>query len=113
VADFMRRSTFIWHTKRGGDGYGHVLFNTGAVARPTIAKLEYYQGKLGEKLLIDGETCIAIDNMSDEAIKNKIEFYSESSTYTRLCKNVYNNFSEKVNFNKEEYQLREFLENLL
>jgi len=112
VASFMRRSGFIWHTKRGGDGYGHIVHNTGAVARPIIVKKEYYKGKMGEKLMIDMETCIAVDNLNPQEIVKKIMNYA-GSKYGVMCNKAYANFKKVVNFDDEEVEMRQFIENLI
>lgn len=112
VAKTMQQAKFIWHVKNGGDGYGHVLFNSAAVGRPCIVRKSYYAGKLGEKLLIDGETCIDIDNLTIEGIIDKIRYYSDNDRYALMCQKVYNNFMEQVNFAKEAEQLKVFLSNL-
>jgi hypothetical protein len=108
----MKESQFIWHTKAGGDGYGHVLYNSAAVGRPLIIKTAYYKGKLGEELLRDGETCLAIDNLTVGEIVDKVRKYREPEAYRQLCENVYNNFCAKVQFDHEAEKLRVFLENL-
>lgn len=113
VAQKMRDSMFIWHTKQGGDGYGHVVFNTGAVGRPTIVKKQYYLGKLAEKLFIDGETCIEIDSLSPEEIVNKINYYSDPYLYKKMCENTLLNFQNTVDFDKEAENIRVFLQNLI
>lgn len=113
LASKMRQSRFIWHTKLAGDGYGHVLHNSAAVGRPLIVKKEYYQGKMGEALMIDGKTCIAIDGLSVAEIVNKIEHYNEPERYAVMCRNVYENFKKEVDFDREAKQLVHFLENLL
>ena len=112
IAEKMRGSGFIWNTKHGGDGYGHVIFNAAAIGRPLITKKEYYKNKLGEKLMIDGETCIAIDGLSPQEIKNKIEYYSDPEKYHIMCKKTYQNFQDHVDFSKEADNIKIFLENL-
>lgn len=112
LADEMRHSRFIWHTKNGGDGYGHILHNAAAVGRPMIVKKQYYAGKMGDKLLLDGETCIAIDGLNNQQIIDKILFYSTPDNYSRLCLNTYQNFKRVVNFDKEEVEIRAFLNRL-
>lgn len=112
LASKMREAKFIWHTKNGGDGYGHVLFNSAAVGRPIITKKSYYQGKLGEELMLDGQTCIAIDNLSVEEIIGKINHYSKPEHYTRMCAAVYDNFKRVCNFDEEFIKIKEFLANL-
>lgn len=112
LADRMREAKFIWHTKAGGDGYGHVLHNSAAVGKPIITKKSYYQGKMGERLMIDGETCINIDNLSIGEIIDKINYYNEPERYLAMCHKVYDNFKQVVDFDKEEQDLRVFLSHL-
>jgi hypothetical protein len=113
LAETMQKSKFIWHTKVGGDGYGHIIFNSAAVGRPLIIKKSYYRGKMAEKLLLDGVTCIDIDGLSTADIKQKIEHFSEEKEYKTMCFNVYDNFKHCVNFDIEEIRLREFLSKLV
>lgn len=113
LANKMRESRFIWHTKNGGDGYGHVIHNTAAVARPLIVNKSYYSGKLGDKLLIDGKTCIVIDNLSVNEIVNKILYYNQAMRYADMCKNVYDNFKIVVDFDKEYLEIQKFIQNLI
>lgn len=112
LAAKMSEARFIWHTKNGGDGYGHVIHNAAAVGRPLIVKEEYYIGKLGGKLLIDGVACLTIDGLSDEEIINKINHYSEPERYEKLCLGAYRNFTEVVDFDKESEMLKIFVQNL-
>ena len=113
LADKMREAKFIWHTKSGGDGFGHVIHNAAAVGKPLIVKKEYYRGKMAEALLIDGGTCIAIDGLSPADMMEKIEYYCESKRYATLSKMTYENFKRVVDFDKEEQNLRNFLSKLI
>lgn len=110
VADTINVSRFLWHTKNGGDGYGHIIFNAAAMGKPMIVKKQYYLGKLGEALFKDGETCICIDGLTPEEIKEKIEHYNEPENYLKLFYNVVDNFKREVNFDVEELYIRKFLE---
>lgn len=101
LAAKMREARFIWHTKAGGDGYGHIIHNIAAVGRPTIVKKEYYRGKLAEELIKDGETAICIDGLSNSEIVNKIEYYEEPTRYVEMCKTIVDNFNEVCNFDRE------------
>lgn len=112
LARSMNHARFIWHTKAGGDGYGHIIHNAAAVARPLIVKKEYYAGKLAEPLLIDGETCITIDGLTNEQIVEKIHQYNSSSVYNQMCRNAYANFKQVVNFDEEFERIKVFLSNL-
>lgn len=112
LSEFMRNSRFIWHTKAGGDGYGHIIHNAAAVGRPLIVRKSYYQGKMGEQLMIDGETCIAIDGLSEAEIVSKILHYSEPERWQKMCNAVYENFKQVVNFDSEAEQIKRFLQML-
>lgn len=96
-----------------GDGYGHILHNAAAVGKPVIIRRSDYSGKLGEKLLINGETCIEIDNLTPEEIVEKILYYSEPERYMDMTRNVYWNFQKVVDFDREEKDIRKFIENLI
>lgn len=113
VARMIGESRFIWHTKFGGDGFGHVIYNTASVARPLIIKASYYEGKMGMELMQDGITCVSIDGLGFTGIRNKIEHYNQTENYLKLIGNIRANFSNKVKFDDEEIKLRKFLENLL
>ena len=115
IKDLAKKTTearFIWQVKWGGDGYGHVLFNSQAIGRPTIAKKSYYAGKLGERMMIDGDTCIDIDGLNLHEIINKIIYYSEKNRYLRMVERCRWNFNHEVNFDNEELLIRDFLKRL-
>ena len=100
------------HTKNGGDGYGHVIHNAAAVGRPMIVRKSYYSGKMGDSLMIDGVTCIAIDGLTDNQIVTKILEYSRPHVYAELCHNVIANFKRVVNFDDEALNIQNMLERL-
>ena len=112
IADAMHDSMFIWHLKRGGDGYGHIIHNAFACGRPPIVKLEYYQGQLAGQLMIDGETCLSTDGLSSGQIVNKILDYSQPEKYEKLSKQAYEIFTRVVDFAKEEIMIKDFLEKI-
>lgn len=112
VAAAIRESQFIWHVKQGGDGYGHILFNSAACGVPTIVKRSYYEGKLGEKLLIPNVTCIDIDGLNIFEIQAKILYFSEKNRYKIMKQAVIDNFNSVVDFDKDELNIREFLARL-
>lgn len=113
VADEMRSSMFLWHTKRGGDGYGHILFNSAAVGRPAIVKKEYYVGKLGDKLLIPDEICISIDGLNPAQIREKITFYSQPEIYNKMRTRIVENFYKSVSFEDDAQKVKQLISKLL
>ena len=114
LAEKIREARFIWHTKAGGDGYGHVLHNTFACGRPIIIKKSYYDGKLGGMLLRDKETCIDLSIRSlDEALTLVREISNSPERYAEMCDNVYNRFKKIVDFDKEFEDIKVFLNKLI
>lgn len=109
LADKMRQARFFFHLKAGGDGYGHVIFNSAAVGRPAIVKKSYYHDKLAEALLIPDVTCINIDNLEIGEVIEKIEHFSQPDVYMQMCENVYANFKKVVDFDQEFEQIKGFL----
>lgn len=112
VADKIRESRFIWHVKAGGDGYGHTIHNAFAMGRPPIVKQEYYNNKLAGNLMRDGDTCLTIDGLSPEEIRNKILYFNDPKLYAPLSQHAYEIFTKTVDFDKEEETIREFLTRL-
>lgn len=113
LADSIHDSQFIWHIKKDGDGFGHIIHNAFACGRPPIVKKAYYTGQLAEDLMVDGVTCITVDGLTTEQIVEKILVYSEPSNYIKLCQNAYQKFKETVDYDKEEAEIRVFLDRLL
>lgn len=109
LAAFIKDSRFVWHTKTGGDGYGHIVHNAAACARPLIVRKAHYFGKLAEPLMIDGKTCIAIDGLNSDQIKNKIEHYSQHDEWLKLSHGIYDSFKANVDFEAEFVNLKQFL----
>lgn len=112
MANTMMDSGWTWHVKPEGDGYGHVLHSTYACGRPTIIKANYYAGKVGSYLLEDGVTCIDISKRDPMANAQLIREWSQPDKHQVMCQNAYNRFCEVVDYDKEEQEIRRFLENL-
>lgn len=113
VASEIHDSAFVWHCKAGGDGFGHVVHNAFACGRPPIVKKEYYKDQLAEELMVGGETCIAIDNLTLPEIIEKVLYYSDDIRYQTMSEAAYKRFCEVVDYNAEEKQLREFMNRLI
>lgn len=113
VASEMLSSMFVWHTKQGGDGYGHVIHNAFCAGRPPIVKISQYLGKMAGDLMVDGVTCIDIDGLDPHQIALKIGHFSQPKQYKALSKAASQVFKEKVNFDKESMLIKSFLDNAL
>lgn len=111
VADIMRQSKFGIQLKGFGDGFGHTLFDWFALGKPVIFRGSQYKDKLAEAHLIHGVTGFDLDQISLEALKDKIIGIS-TTDYADMCDNVYRIFQENLDFEAETMRIKEFLENL-
>ena len=112
IADKMRECYFGVHLKNHGDGFGHVIFDFFAVGKPVIYRGSQYADKLAGELMVDMVTGIDIDKHSLTDCVKIIKEMSEEK-YKQMCQNAYNKFKEKVNYNKEELLIRDFLGELI
>jgi hypothetical protein len=112
LGEAIRDSSFIFHPKRLGEGYGHLIHNFYACGRPVITFKEYYRGKIAERLLIDGVTAIFMDGLSLDEIVNKIRYYSDPGRLFKMSLNAYQIFKKMVNFDREEKEFRNFMARL-
>jgi len=109
LAKSMKKARWIFHVKPGGDGYGHVLFNTFAVGRPLIANKRYYEGKLGGTLM-DDKSSIIMDGLTVKELASIVRNREEiNGTMSQLS---YTRFKENVNFEKEAKLIDKFLKEL-
>lgn len=114
IADKMKSSTFTWHYKPEGDGFGHVCFNTYAVGRPQLVWKSFYQGKLADHLMQDLVTCIDVSQRSLGDNLQLIRRHSKPEEHLKMCENAHNRFKEIVNYEHElEHKIKPFLEKLL
>lgn len=111
IASMMSKSAFIFHSKARGDGFGHILYNSYACGKPVITRISDYKGKIGEELLTNNETCLDIDELTIEGVRDKIINMPEHE-YKVMCTKAYDRFKEKVDYDKEQSKIEEFLERL-
>lgn len=113
VAQAMQNSTFGWHVKPGGDGFGHIWHNYYACGRPVITDFNDYNGKLGGLLFEDGVTGIDIGNCSVEVGAAKIRYFSMHGNFEKMSKSAYERFKQVVDYDKEFQGITGFLERLI
>lgn len=113
LAQTIRDSGFTYHWKPLGDGYGHTLHNSIACGRPLITNRKFYSGMCAEPLLADGVTCVdlGVRNVHDTA--NFLRNCSFPDVHQKMCEETQKRFQEIVNFDKEEIEIRKFIERLV
>jgi hypothetical protein len=112
VANAMRDSSFTWHYKPGGDGFGHTIYSSYACGRPALIYKGHYKGCAAEELFIDGATCIDTSIRTGEEIVKALKYYSKPEEHARMCEQAHRRFRECVNFDQEAVAIKAWLENL-
>ncbi len=106
VAEQMAKAGFIWHDKRIGDGYGHVLHNAAALGRPLIGHSSHYRFKLGAPYWRNLETAIDLDvHAPDQALKLIKRINAAPDWHEELAAGIRAVFDELVDFNAEAEQI--------
>lgn len=104
----MLESSFIFHVKENGDGFGHIFHNAMCLGRILITRKKDYMGQMSEPFL---DLCISIDEVSD--LENVIRQYSNPDVYIRISEEMRNRFNNLVNFDNEfNTIIKPFIENL-
>jgi hypothetical protein len=108
----MKSSSFIFHAKSLGDGFGHIIHNIFALGRPAIVRSKWYKNRLAEPLLLDGITCIDLDKHLFWQNVKLIQACLEPSKYQQMSADARRRFGDVVNFKEEFEGIKQFLENL-
>ena len=108
LSDMMRASKFVYHVKGPGDGFGHNVHHALACGRPLIINYKTYKTMIAGELLEPDVTCIDFDSV--ENVSRKILEYSEPKRHKEMCEAVFKRFKKVVDFDKEEQDVRKFLE---
>jgi len=109
VPRVMRESSFVYHVKFCGDGYGFSIHQAPACGRPLITRISDYKGLMAEPLLTDNETCIDINGLDAQGVAERIRHFAEPDRHLEMCENARRRFEEVVNFDAEFEQIKEFL----
>jgi hypothetical protein len=109
----MRRSSFVYHVKPGGDGYGwnwHSAFITG---RPIITYLSDYKDKLGG-VLFDENCGINLEARPfDDNVKLIKSILSDRDRLLEYCHHSYNNFRKYVDYTTDTANIINFIDSLV
>lgn len=101
IADLMSASSWGWHDKPHGDGFGHVLHNWAAVGRPLIGHGHHYQGKQGAIFWRDLETCIDLDRHPQEEAIELIRELTGTPRHAEMCRAIREVFDREVDYEGE------------
>jgi hypothetical protein len=111
VAEAMRAVGWIWHDKKIGDGYGHVVWTAAYMGRPLIGHASHYKGQLAEPLWRDLETCIDLDRHSPrDALRLWKAISADPEWYDDMSARMRETFAANVDFDHEAAYIRRLLE---
>lgn len=113
IGRLMSESLWGYQNKPGGDGFGHIIHNWFACGRPIIVSGHDYTDKLAGQLLVDGETCLDIDAHSFDENVRLIKEYSQPEKHVAMCKAVFSKFKNVVDYDREEQEIRKFINYLI
>lgn len=118
LADKMREMAFGLHFKPEGDGFGHSLHGMFAVGRPPIIWGSHYRGKLAGQLMEHGKTCVDVESKELGAfpstqVPSYLKELVESGQHKAMCEAAHRRFKEVVDFDREEQEIRKFIDRLI
>jgi hypothetical protein len=107
----IQESKFIYHVKPGGDGYGWIWHSAFMLGRPIITQFHDYQNKLGGLLFQDGITGIDLDKGTVQENCERIrKIANDPLYYEHMSLEAHNRFFSIIDYEREEKELRLFLE---
>ncbi len=113
LAQSMRETSFIWHIKAHGEGYGHIVHNAFAVGRPIITVKSYYEGKMIYPFLEDGITCLDLEGRSVEENVQRIREFSEPERLAKMSETCRDRFKQEVDFAADAEKFKDWLSRLI
>lgn len=114
VAEHMRNTDVIWHTKAWSDGYGHVIHNAFATGRPVVGDYQYYKDKMAGPLWVDGVTCFDTGAHDAIYIRESIRhLFEEPAALVAMCEASRKRFDEIVDFADDAYRMQDLLANIV
>lgn len=100
LANKMHEAEFVFHSKPGGDGFGHIIHNAFAVGRPVIARPSQYKNQLAAQLFVPG-CFVDLDQGRDNAAKEIRRLTAEPQELFRMGKAAGEIFKTVVNYEQE------------
>ena len=105
-AQGMKDTSFLWHIKTQGDGYGHSIHTAYSVGRSAITMGSYFKGMPPSKLFTP-ETAIDLEKVTKQQAMDKMREWS--ADIKNVSKRVRAQFDREINFDKDEVEIRKWL----
>lgn len=111
IAQAIHDTGFVWHCKKGGDGYGHNIFNSFAAGRPMVVNTKDYINTIAGRLFFPGDTVIDMAKLSTDEAVQRLEAAAED--YSAMRQRVIKQFNDEVDFDRESASIRSFFEHVV
>jgi hypothetical protein len=117
MSDAINQFGFVFHVKKD-EGYGHVIHNAFACGKPMVVDLNTagvvrdgrFIPNTASFLFDKNKTVIDSNNELKDLVYNLKHMADKYDVYSNI---IYNKFKEVVDFEKESYNVKMFLERLL
>lgn len=109
----MQESSFVYHVKPGGDGFGWNFFSAFMNGRPILTTYSDYKNKLGGLLFEDGKTGIDLELRSFDDNVKLIKDIIGSNRLVEMQSECKKRFDQLVNYDNEQKKIEGFLANLI
>lgn len=112
VTEKMLQSQFIWHVKRGGEGYGFIIHQAFAAGRPPIVNYgDTYVNQRAGEFMKPGVNCIDVCGKATWQIVE--ELAAMYPRWTEASASAKNEFEKRVDFVQQGEAMKKFLEELV
>lgn len=108
IPQAIRDVGFVWHVK-ANEGYGYNIHHSFASGRPMLVNVHKNRGMTAEDLYTSS-TVIDVHRKTPQQIAS--ELLIAEGKHEEYCEAVYKRFTEVVNFDQEEIEIRKFMERL-
>lgn len=109
VANVLKQFSFVWHVKRGGDGYGYNIHNSFACGRPMVISSKQTRGQLASCLFEECVTTVDVDGKPISRVADQLDIMARNYEAHTLA--VHLKFKSHVDFDAEAQEIMKFLEN--
>lgn len=111
MANKMHEAEFVFHSKPGGDGFGHVIHNAFACGRPVIARPSQYKDQLAAQLFVPG-CFVNLDAGREKAAAEIRRLTNEPDELFKMGRAAGEIFKAVVNYDQEAEDVGTWLNKL-
>lgn len=117
ISDVMKQFGFVFHVKKD-EGYGHVIHNAFACGKPSVVDLNKSVFRFNNNVIKNTASFLFEKNLTVIDFNEGIDVVSDklkvmADNYDYYSSEVYKKFRSVVDFDKEELEIRTFIENLI